>query len=490
MILQAEDPRQVFFVSRAELVADEPLVLMVSQVVDGLDLSVLYSRYSEAGRSFFDPAVMLKVLFFSYCEGVRSSREIARRIKYDIRYQYFTGNLRPDFRTINRFRLDNLDLLGGYFAQIVTLCEQLGVLDVSVLAIDSTKIRASASGRRAARQQKLDKLAARYHQELSGDAACDDSSEESSEEDVDKGDNSPSSSSGSKVADPDARFMKTSEGGRRLSYNSHIAVDKGQIIVAAEVSNCADDSVQFQSMLDSSRQHVTGELGSVLADGGYYSGRNIRDAAQSGIDLYLPVSNSGRVPDERFHRDVFVYDESTDSYLCPEGKQLRYQSSRRRKNVHKRIYAGSAASCGRCRVRSRCTSGRLRRLEISENYRYEKQMKAKMDSQQGRIVYSKRMSLVEAVFGNLKFNLGFGRYRLRGLKKVQGEFLLMCIAHNLKKLTRYGSLLGPLQPAVQKAIRTAFSWLLRLSQRLQGILGGCQDRSHHPNQTVRQYMYV
>lgn len=476
MMLRPDDPCQMAFGCRADWVAEEPLVTTVEQVVDGLDLGVLYDRYSEGGRPFYDPSMMLKVLFFAYCEGVRSSRRIASRIRYDIRYRYYTGQLCPDFRTINRFRLDNLDLLGDYFAQIVTLCEQSGVLDVSVLAIDSTKIRASASGRRAARQQKLDKLAARYRQELSRDAAGDDSSGESSEEDdIDKGDNSPSSSSGSLVADPDARFMKTSEGGRRLSYNSHIAVDKGQIIVAAEVSNCADDSVQFQSMLDSSRQHVTGELGSVLADGGYYSGRNIRDAVQSGIDLYLPVSNSGRVPDERFHRDAFVYDRSTDSYLCPKGKRLRYRGSRRRKNANKRIYSGSASNCGCCCVRLRCTAGRYRTLEISEHYRYERQMKAKLASDHGREVYGQRMPLVEAVFGNLKFNLGFGRYRLRGLKKVQGEFLLMCISHNLKKLAKYLSHTPPLARAYS-AVQSALQALWNLYQRFLETL--CPNPDH------------
>jgi len=111
VIKRPEDPQQMFFVSRAELVAEEPLVRIVGQVVNRLDLEVRYGRYSE---------------------GVRSSREIAKRIKYDIRYQYFVGDLRPDFRTINRFRQENLDLLGIYFARIVAMCEESGLVDVSV----------------------------------------------------------------------------------------------------------------------------------------------------------------------------------------------------------------------------------------------------------------------------------------------------------------------------------------------------------------------
>jgi len=445
MILHPEDPYQISFGCRADAVIDEPVVTAVEQIVDRLDLSELYGRYSEQGRSFYDPSMMLKVLFYSYSEGVRSSRRIAKRIRYDIRYRYYTGNLTPDFRTMNRFRLENLDLLGHYFAQIVSYAEESGYLDVSVVAIDGTKLRASASGQRAARQQKLDKLAARYRQELSRDAACDDSSEASSEEeDIDKGDNTPSSSSGSKVADPDARFMKTPEGGKRLSYNSHIAVDNGQFIVAAEVSTCADDSVQLESMIERCRENVDGELGSVLADGGYYSGHNVKQAAQSGVDLYMPVSATGRVPDQRYHRDAFVYDAASDSYLCPAGERLSYRGSRRHRRVKKKLYSGCASSCGCCSQKALCTTGRYRRLEISENYSYELQMKHKLAGDQGRAVYRRRMPLVEGVFGNLKFNLGFSRYRLRGLKKVQGEFLLMCISHNLKKLAKYLSHTPPL----------------------------------------------
>lgn len=166
MIKRPEDPQQMFFVSRAELVAEEPLVRIVGQVVNRLDLEVLYGRYSEGGRLFCDPATMLKLLFFAYREGVRSSREIAKRIKYDIRYQYFAGDLRPDFRTINRFRRENLDLLGIYFARIVAMCEESGQVDVSVLVRhrrNGTKIRASSSGPRTVSKKTLDKLAMRFH---------------------------------------------------------------------------------------------------------------------------------------------------------------------------------------------------------------------------------------------------------------------------------------------------------------------------------------
>jgi len=206
------------------------------------------------------------------------------------------------------------------------------------------------------------------------------------------------------------------------------------MIVAADVSNNADDSVQFRSMLDQSRRNLGGDIDKVAADGGYYSGTNLKYAVSEGVDLYLPVTRTGRVPDERFHRDEFVYEPESDSYRCPAGQSLLYRKTRHYRGVAIRIYRGTSDSCGRCQWRSQCTKKRVRELYISEHYAYERQMTAKLETATGRFIYGLRKCLVEPVFGNIKFNLGFGRYALRGLTKVRGEFLLICIAHNLKKL--------------------------------------------------------
>lgn len=460
MILRPEDSRQMEFSCRADLVSEEPLVLMVDKVVGSLDLGALSGRYSEGGRSFYDPGMQLKVLFFGYCDGVRSSRELATHVRYDIRYRYYCGSLRPDFRTINRFRKDNLDLLGDYFAQIVLLCQSTGLLDASLLALDGTKILASASGRRRGKKGERDRLARHFHGRLRADIISDSVDDERD----DGGDGQPSDDDEPiSSVDPDARFMKSSGGGKRLSYNSQVVVDKNQVIVAADVSNNADDSVQFQPMVERCRQLLGDDLDKVSADGGYYSGENLKYASESGIDLYLPVTKTGRVPDDRFHRDNFVYDKFGDSYLCPAGQRLRYRSSRVRRGVRRRMYRGCASSCGCCRFRPLCTTAKYRTLEISENYVYEQQMKAKLQSAFGRLIYGQRKCLVEPVFGNIKFNLGFVRYGLRTLKKVRGEFFLICIAHNLKKLAWYSRCLRP--------NKTAFPPVITILSHFLAILG-------------------
>lgn len=453
MILYPDDPHQLEFISRADVLSEEPLLRVVEEFVSGLDLGVLYGRYREGGRPFFDPGMQLKVLIFAYCDGVRSCREIAKHIRFDLRYRYFCGSLRPDFRTINRFRKDHLDLLSDYFAQLVLICRDDGLLDTSLLALDGTKIRASASGRKRGREQ----LTAAIRERLEADIADENLSDDDAKDPSEKGGDTQRSAS----SDPDARFMKTSEGGKRLSYNSQIVVDRNQIIVAADVSNSADDSVQFQAMMEKSERILGSPPERVAADGGYYSGANISYGDSHGVDLYLPVSPSGRVPDARFHRDAFEYDSRHDRYCCPAGRYLTFQQERCRRGVTVRIYRGGAAICGNCVLRSRCTTGRYRLLEISEHYQAERAMQRKLSGTQGREIYNQRKQLVEPVFGNLKFNLGFVRFALRTLPKVKGEFLLMCLAHNLKKLAG----MTPTMPGLAKILRP-FIIILNICQIL------------------------
>lgn len=460
MILKPEDPKQLFFISRSELVSSEELVRTVEEVVNRLDLQPLYACWSEKGRSYYDPGMMLKVLFFAYCDGERRSRQIAKKIRYDIRYQYFTGSLRPEYRTICRFRNIDADLLAGYFAEIVGIIERMGLLDTSAVAIDGTKIRASASGRKTYRDK--DKLEKRYRKLLMEDAIRD--SEEIGDEDCDAEQTEPMAS-GAKpkaisdselkrrilkakeslengegevnITDADARFMKTSEGTIRLSYNGQIGVDKSGIIIAADVGNNPDDRERFVPIFEQSRENVSGEIGRVLVDGGYYSGGNLRYAVEEGIDLYMPIAKRPLSSNGKFSREDFDYDQSTDSYRCPAGEVLTYKCGRRRNGVESKIYRCSSSRCGKCKLKSKCTTGKHRELRISEVYRNELEMKEKLSTSEGGGVYNHRKGMVEPVFGNMKYNMGFGRFLLRGLQKVRIEFLLMCIAHNLKKITQH-----------------------------------------------------
>jgi transposase len=492
MILKPDSPLQMMFISRDEVLGGEALVRVVGEVVEGLDLEGLYSRYSEAGRGFYDPAMMLKVLFFAYCEGENSSREIAKKVKYDIRYQYFAGSLRPDFRTINRFRLDNLDLLGGYFARIVAICQEAGLVDLSLVALDGTKIRASASRRRTLSRNELAKLTGKFQERLKEDAEREGEAE-TGEQSCKQEDSTSWNGELRKrlkeavervaegiqekvnLTDPDANFMKTSEGSIRPCYNSQVAVDKNQIILSAEVSDNSKDSLQFEPLIEQIKETVEGEVGKVVADGGYYSASNLKYAAVEGFDAYIPIAHVAGPQDSGFEREAFVYDESLSGYRCPAGKILLYKCSLKEKDVIIKIYGASVRQCRGCCLKPKCTKDRFRKLRIPEVYDQILAMRRKLSSPEGRRIYDKRKAMVEPVFGNMKFNLGFGRFHLRTLAKVKGEFLLMCIAHNLRKLSGHLEKYLPLVAFSQilayfKAIFHSSAWNLSKIASRKGLL--------------------
>jgi transposase len=457
MILRPDSADQVYFTSRAEVVSGEELVLTIDEVVDRLDLGPLYACWQEGGRGFYDPAMMLKVLFFAYCDGERYSRQIAKRIKYDIRYQYFTGSLRPKYRTICRFRTMDSELLASYFVQIVSLCEEFGLIDVSLLAIDGSKIKASASRQRTYRQKDKDKLVSKYRRMLLNDSAADladiggDTSENNDEDIGDSRSRAvdrkalkqrveealkrlENGESEVNITDGDAKLMKTSDGGIRPAYNGQIAVDNNQLIVAADIGNGVNDGANFISMVKQSQENIHSHIGKYLADGGYYTGRNLKYAVENGLDIYIPPTNGYQESDDKYSRKDFIYDEQLNSYRCPAGKLLRYKYKRQRSGVQVKVYKCSAKDCKSCCYKKQCTKSDCRELNISEVYSDEKALAAKLSSPSGGAIYKRRQILVEPVFGNIKFNLGFNRFCLRGLPKVKIEFLLMCIAHNLKKM--------------------------------------------------------
>ena len=468
MILKAEDPHQIFFASRADLVAGEELVLVIDEVVNRLDLRPLYQLWSESGRGFYDPAMMLKILFFTYCDGERRSREIAKRICYDIRYQYFAGSRRPKFRSICRFRVISPALLAGYFVEIVRICQDLALTDTSLLAIDGTKLKASASRRRTMKPKDLDKLRERYRQMLSEDALLDEqelAAGDGSDDEPDEGDSSSEKKAFSSqelkrrveaaikrlsegesevnLTDGDAKLMKTSDGGIRPAFNAQVAVEANQIIVAADISQSADDGASLAPMIEQSRKNLEENEGIILADGGYYSASNMQYIESEKLDIYMPMGMSHGQCGGRFSSDDFKYEELEDCFICPAGQRLKYIYCRLRDGVRKRIYRCARSKCRVCDYKMGCTKGEYRGLEISEVWKAEQALKEKLSSAKGANLYGRRKVLVEPVFGNMKFNLSFGRFLLRGLEKVKGEFMLMCMAHNLKKIARQMSHLRP-----------------------------------------------
>src|ERR1039457_3845288 len=147
------DPSQSFLLppSLDDWLPEDHEARFISEAVDGLlDLSVIYASYATAdGAPPYDPRMMLKLLLYSYSIGVTSSREIERRCATDVAFRFLSANAAPDYRSMARFRRRHLDALDDLFTQVLVLCATAGLLELGRVALDGTKLRASASRHKA-----------------------------------------------------------------------------------------------------------------------------------------------------------------------------------------------------------------------------------------------------------------------------------------------------------------------------------------------------
>jgi len=446
----------------------------VDTVVDQLDISSLNAAYDENGRPAYHPRMMLKILFYAYSTGLRSSRKIAKRLETDIACIWLSGHQRPDFRTISEFRRKYHKILHELFTQIVVLCYEMGMVKLGHISLDGVRLKANASRKKTreldelkeAIKQTKDKVTQIFNQA----EAVDQEEERSSEKEqkdipkelqdkqrflkrleeakdvlqklgIDK----------VNLTDPEATFQKT-EYGLRPGYNGQCAIDEtNQVIVAQDVVTKPYDNDQLKPMVEQVKDNLNTKPKELSADGGYYSGENLAFLEKEQIDGYIPdTSNKTENPtnssqsNHPFSKQNFQYNKEEDTYTCPEGKRLRYvrtKIKKEQKDKRKSVSIYEGTECSNCPSQSKClgrgnTSG-TRHLECDGFELYRARMKLKMQTQEGKRIYLKRNYTAEPVFGHLKYNLGYRHFLLRGLKNVQTEFSLMCIAYNITKIWEF-----------------------------------------------------
>jgi transposase len=271
------------------------------------------------------------------------------------------------------------------------------------------------------------------------------------------------------ITDPESRLMQDSRRAIQPSYNGQIAVDeKGQVIVAADITQETTDHHQLRRMVELVEQNLGALPKEASADAGYSSYENLQYAQQKGLDAYIPddfflVLEKKDQSEKRYHKSNFQYDQMRDVYICPEGRNLkRYQEMKRQGKPVFIIYRGK--SCKGCAVKEECTTGPARRITRDGRESLVEAMRAKLRSEEGKEIYKKRLYTAEPVLGNMKWNRRRLMMSLRGLEKVRGEFSLMCLVHNVKKI-------------VKKALEEPVSWfrgkapeIAQLGDRLQEMM--------------------
>ncbi|HHT9137880.1 MAG TPA: IS1182 family transposase, partial [Candidatus Wunengus sp. YC60] len=446
---------------------------LVKEVVFSLDTEAIEAKYSFLGQRTYHPKLLLSVLFYGYATGVRSSRKLAERCLGDHLFIYLMQCYTPDHRTISDFRKNNLKEIEKYFVDIVRIFSKLGYTSVGKIYLDGTKLKGNASAKRTKDRAGFEKWLSEIEEEiatvLKEAETIDNQEDESCKIDPEQAALQKKLSDRTylkrkieealevmkeegkekiNLTDRDANHMKS--GGSkdiRPGYNCQAAVTESGIIMAAESVTDANDRNQLKPMIEQTESNTQGKVKEVAADSGYGSYANYEYLEQEGIDGYVPDDHfqqykSGEYEKEenRYHYTNFEYDAATDSYVCPEGKRLKYWKTRTKKTESRqwnhKVYKGTA--CGACEKRSLCTKAKTRELLIDIREPLLQKMREKLVSDDGKRKYFMRQYIIEPVFGHLKFNVGYRNFLLRGLEKVRAEFKLMCIGWNLKKMLKMG----------------------------------------------------
>ena len=434
------------------------LARFVADLVETLDLSAIYAKYEEGdgrGLAAYDPRMMVRLLIYAYCRGVPGSRRIERATYEDLGFRYLAADQHPDHDTIASFRQEHLASLAQLFVQVLRLCQRAGLVKLGHVALDGTKVKANASKHKAMSYERMGETEKKLEAEveaLLAEAARIDAEEDGKYGKGKRGDELPEELArresrlakireakaaleeeareaakkkqaevearlrererqeeerGRKLGgrppqapdpeqsrkrgtepkaqrnftDPDSRIMK--DGATKefvQGYNAQAAVDsQAQVIVAASVTQEANDKKQLVPMLEQVEVMTGSKPEQATADAGYFSEQSVTDPRLEGVDLLV-------APDRQKHGEK-----------------------------------GPAA-----------TGPPPPEAGVAER------MREKLRTVEGRAVYKMRKAVVEPVFGQIKEARGFRKFLLRGLEKVQAEWKLICVTHNLLKLFQSG----------------------------------------------------
>ena len=437
------DASWLFPPSPRDWLPEDHLVYFLLDVTAQVDISPIVDDYGgdNGGQPPFHPRMMLVLLLYSYSTGVFSSRKIMQRCATDAAFRIIVGEDIPDFRRIAEFRARHLKHLQQLFLEVLVLCREAGLLKVGRLSLDGTKIKANASRNKAMSydrmgpeverlQQEIDALLAqadgadaddddqfgdladdeipaelkrrgsRQAKILEAKAALEEAARQKAQDHVDKmeaeGRNHrtnpdeavPDAKAQRNFTDPESKIMKTSNKGFDQCGNAQAVANEQQIIIAADVTDQANDVRQTIPMVDQTIANldaagVEEKIKAFTADAGYFSDDNME-----AVDANARIDNAYIATGRQKH-----------NYKVPDSPKGR----------------------------------------PPKDLTPKQKMARRNRTKKGREEYARRKVIIEPVFGQIKAGLGFRNFLLRGLEKMKGEWTLVRLTHNLLKLFRSGA---------------------------------------------------
>jgi hypothetical protein len=230
------------------------------------------------------------------------------------------------------------------------------------------------------------------------------------------------------------------DGRNRFGYNAQAVVDaKAQVIVAADVTTDADDHRQLTPMIAQAQANVepTDATPTSLADGGYANAAQLSRAEAAGYDVLTPLPSSWKDTSDPYHSAHFRHDPKRNIVVCPQGRELPLQRVRTKKGRPLEVYR-SAKVCKDCPVRAQCTRDRHgRTIEIQPGHEALVRLHARWQKHATAELYTLRAPTVEPVFAQIKQQMGFRRWTVRGLDNTKTQWALLCTTWNLRVIFRH-----------------------------------------------------
>ncbi len=467
-----------------------------------LDLSIFDHRYGndDTGRPAYDPAILLKIILLAYSRGITSSRKIEQLCRENVVFMALSADSQPHFTTLAAFVSSSHEQIAQLFQQVLLICDEVGLIGKELFAIDGCKLPSNASkewsGTKADLRNKQKKIdhAVRHilkkHRDTDQKELPDEIRERErrqvetlrkasrkikhflAENDDKRGANGKPIQSN--LTDNDSAKMKTSRGVIQ-GYNGVAAVDaECQVVVHAEAYGQAQEHGLLEPMVKGLRENLirTGSTktqlnkAKIAADSGYHNESALAYLESNKLDGYVADkgfrSRDPRFKDAARHKPKerlkpktkftvadFRYDINQKTCVCPAGKPMWLKSAKAKIGHHLFMqFQAHQDDCDTCPLRARCLKRESQtgarqvniRLDITAQRKAGviERMKRKIDSERGRHIYSQRLGTVEPVFGHLTEIIGIKRFSLRGKKKVDGQWKLMTMLHNMLKIYRYG----------------------------------------------------
>ncbi len=433
-------------------------VRFLEAFVEGQDLKAagfLFPKENAEGRGrpAYRPADLLKLYLYGYLHQIRSSRRLEEECQRNLEVMWLVGKLTPDFKTIADFRKDNAGAFKGMVRQFNLLCQELGLFGKELLAVDGTKIKGQNARDKNWSQKKLqeqlqqaEEKVAEYLKALEKADQAESTTPKTTGEELRAKINQwqerqkqvqarqeklqTSAQTQLSETDADSRGMKSSSG-HVVGYNVQGAVDsKHHLLIVAEATNAGADQGQLAPIVKAAKQELKIQQADVVADGGYYKGRDIKACQDMNMEPHLPtVCNS---PSERaglYGKNDFGYDAQKDSYCCPAGAELTLRR-RMDRDENPTFNYNNPDACRRCPLKANCTEADYRTISRGQYEQSQTRMALAVKAAPEKLAL--RKTLIEHVWGTFKWLLP-GGFLLKGLEKVQAEVSLIHFSYNFKR---------------------------------------------------------